>query len=180
MVRNTAREIAIHLSYELSFTDRGVDELLDSRLTAETFAALAGEDVQVILSVGEQVDIAALGPLPENVSVYPQVDQIAVLEKADVFLSHCGMNSASESLYFGVPLLCYPQTREQGGVAARVTALGAGLMLENPSVSCIKAAVKRLLSDTKIKERAEEIARSFHRCTGPIAAADKIEQVIGT
>ena len=141
-------------------------------------AALAGEDVQVILSVGDQVDIAQLGPLPENVSVYPQVDQIAVLEKADVFLSHCGMNSASESLYFGVPLLCCPQTREQGGVAARVTALGAGLMLENPSVSCIKAAVKRLLSDTKIKERAEEIARSFHRCTGPIAAADKIEQVI--
>ena len=143
-------------------------------------AALAGEDVQVILSVGEQVDIAALGPLPENVSVYPQVDQIAVLEQADAFLSHCGMNSASESLYFGVPLLCCPQTREQGGVAARVTALGAGIMLENPSVSCIKAAVKRLLSDTKIKERAEEIARSFHRCTGPVAAADKIEQVIGT
>lgn len=143
-------------------------------------AALAGEDVQLILSVGEQVDIAALGPLPENVSVYPKVDQIAVLEKADAFLSHCGMNSASESLYFGVPLLCYPQTREQGGVAARVTALGAGLMLGNPSVSCIKAAVKLLLSDTKIKANAEEIARSFHRCTGPVAAADKIEQVIGT
>lgn len=143
-------------------------------------AALAGEDVQLILSVGEQVDIAALGPLPENVSVYPKVDQIAVLEKADVFLSHCGMNSASESLYFGVPLLCYPQTKEQEGVAARVTALGAGIMLENPSVSCIKAAVKRLLSDTKIKANAEEIARSFHRCTGPVAAADKIEQVIGT
>ena len=143
-------------------------------------AALAGEDVQVILSVGEQVDIAALGPLPENVSVYPKVDQIAVLEKADAFLSHCGMNSASESLYFGVPLLCYPQTKEQGGVAARVTALGAGLMLENPSVSYIKAAVKLLLSDTKIKANAEEIARSFHRCTGPVAAADKIETVIET
>lgn len=143
-------------------------------------AALAGEDVQVILSVGDQVDIAQLGPLPENVSVYPKVDQIAVLEKADAFLSHCGMNSASEGLYFGVPLLCYPQTKEQGGVAARVTALGAGLMLEEPSQSAIKAAVKRLLSDTKIKANAEEIARSFHRCTGPIAAADKIEQVIGT
>ena len=142
-------------------------------------AALAGEDVQLILSVGEQVDMAQLGPLPANVSVYPRVDQIAVLEKADAFLSHCGMNSASESLYFGVPLLCYPQTREQGGVAARVTALGAGLMLEEPSQSAIKAAVKRLLSDTKIKENAEQIARSFHHCTGPIAAADKIEQVIG-
>lgn len=141
-------------------------------------AALAEEDMQVILSAGDAVDLAALGPLPANVSVYPRVDQIAVLEKADAFLSHCGMNSASESLYYGVPLLCYPQTREQGAVAARVTVLGAGLMLGDTSQSAIKAAVKRLLSDTKTRENAEQIARSFHRCTGPIAAADKIEQVI--
>lgn len=44
MVRNTAREIAIHLSYELSFTDKTVDELLDDRLTTERFADLAEED----------------------------------------------------------------------------------------------------------------------------------------
>ena len=44
MVRNTAREIAIHLSYELSFTDKSVEELLSDRLSAETFASLAGED----------------------------------------------------------------------------------------------------------------------------------------
>ena len=44
MIRNTAREIAIHLSYELSFTDKTVDELLDERLTADTFATLAEED----------------------------------------------------------------------------------------------------------------------------------------
>ncbi len=44
MVRNTAREIAVHLSYELSFTDKTVDELLDDRLTAERFADLAEED----------------------------------------------------------------------------------------------------------------------------------------
>ena len=44
MVRNTAREIAIHLSYELSFPDRPIGELVDDRLTAGTFATLAGED----------------------------------------------------------------------------------------------------------------------------------------
>ena len=64
-------------------------------------------------------------------------------------------------------------------MAARVTALGAGIMLEKPTQSAIKAAVKLLLSDTKIRENAREIARGFHRCTGPVAAADKIEQVIG-
>ena len=44
MVRNTAREIAVHLSYELSFTEKSIDALLDERLTAEAFAALAEED----------------------------------------------------------------------------------------------------------------------------------------
>lgn len=44
MVRNTAREIAIHLSYELSFTNKQIDALLDERLTKEAFAALAEEE----------------------------------------------------------------------------------------------------------------------------------------
>lgn len=44
MVRNTAREIAIHLAYELSFTDLSAAELLNQRLRMESFAALAEED----------------------------------------------------------------------------------------------------------------------------------------
>ena len=42
MTRNTAREIAAHLSYELSFTDKTVEELLQERLTSEAFAELDG------------------------------------------------------------------------------------------------------------------------------------------
>lgn len=44
MTRNTAREIAAHLSYELSFMDKTVEELLQERLTSEAFAELAEED----------------------------------------------------------------------------------------------------------------------------------------
>jgi len=44
MTRNTAREIAVHLSYEINFTDLPVQQLLDRRLTPETFAGLAEED----------------------------------------------------------------------------------------------------------------------------------------
>ena len=43
MTRNTAREIAAHLAYELSFTELGVEEFLDRRLAADTFAGLAEE-----------------------------------------------------------------------------------------------------------------------------------------
>jgi len=44
MVRNTAREIAVRLAYELSFTDRSVEELLSERLSGESFETLAAED----------------------------------------------------------------------------------------------------------------------------------------
>lgn len=43
MVRNTAREIAVHLSYELNFASGDMGELLDQRLSDESFSALAGE-----------------------------------------------------------------------------------------------------------------------------------------
>ena len=43
MTRNTAREIATHLAYELSFTELSVKDFLDIRLSEESFAILAEE-----------------------------------------------------------------------------------------------------------------------------------------
>lgn len=43
MIRNVAREIAMHLSYELSFTGLTADELLEQRLSSPHFEALAPE-----------------------------------------------------------------------------------------------------------------------------------------
>lgn len=44
MTRNTAREIAVHLAYELSFTDLAPEELVAQSLQSERFATLAAED----------------------------------------------------------------------------------------------------------------------------------------
>ncbi len=132
---------------------------------------------EVILSVGEKLPIESFGELPSNIAIYPRVDQIAVLKQADVFLSHCGMNSASESLYFGVPLVMLPQTSEQKGVAARIAQLGAGLHLEKTSPQAIWEAVETVLHTPSYRENAEKIAAGFRACGGAKAAADKIEAV---
>ena len=137
--------------------------------------ALKKSEYQVILSVGSQVDLSAFGTLPEHVEVYPSVDQIAVLQKADVFLTHCGMNSVSEALYFGVPLALLPRTKEQEGVAERVRQLGAGMLLQDTAPQAIRQAVDKLLTDPTYGKNAEAIAESFRACGGPKAAADKIE-----
>ena len=44
MTRNTAREIAMHLAYELSFTDLSPEEMVNERLTKDTFDTLSAED----------------------------------------------------------------------------------------------------------------------------------------
>ena len=131
-------------------------------------------DYQVIMSVGNLVDINDFGNLPENISVFSHVDQIAVLEKADVFVSHCGMNSVSESLYFEVPLVMLPQTTEQKGVAERVLTLGAGIKPDKKNAPSILNAVNKILSDNTYKDNAAKISKTFKNCAGASGASDKI------
>ncbi len=134
-------------------------------------------DYQVILSTGSQVDINRFGNLPANVSVYPTVDQIAVLQKADVFVTHCGMNSVSEALYYGVPLVMLPKTPEQSGVAERAKQLGAGVLLEKETPGAIYEAVSQVFNEKTYQENAQKIMNSFRACTGAVGAADKILEV---
>lgn len=147
-------------------------------LYSNCIKAFGNTETELLISAGESVDISSLGPLPENVRVERWVEQTAVLKEADVFLSHCGMNSAGESLYFGVPVLCFPQTSEQGAVAFRIKQLGAGRLLDSNSVVDIERETKLLTDDPSYRENAEGIGASFRRCGGAAAAADKIELLV--
>ena len=145
--------------------------------------ALKESDYQVVLSVGNQVDIRQLeeyvtkSESKAQFHVLTYVDQIAVLEKADAFLTHCGMNSVSEALFFKVPLVMYPQTNEQKGVAFRVNELGAGRFLESDSIPDIQSALKELVQCLEYKEQATVISNSFSKCGGSKAAVEKILDV---
>lgn len=129
---------------------------------------------EVVMSVGES---RAPANLPENIRVFQRVDQIAVLQVADVFVTHCGMNSVSEALYFGVPLVTRPLTPEEGGVATRTEELGAGLRLDRADPAAIRAAVDAVLADPKYRDAARKIEAGFRACDGAEAAAKHILSV---
>lgn len=140
-------------------------------------SALGDTDYQVIMSVGNLVSIENFGELPENISVFSHVDQIAVLKQADVFVSHCGMNSVSESLYFEVPLVMLPQTTEQKGVAERALELGAGIKIDKSDAGSLLSAINQIFNDSAYKENTKKIAQGFKNCSVAKGAADKIIQV---
>ncbi|MCQ1530490.1 macrolide family glycosyltransferase [Lutispora saccharofermentans] len=139
--------------------------------------ALADVDCQIIMSVGEKTDISSFVRLPDHFKVYPRVEQLKVLQQADVFITHCGMNSISESLYFGVPSVLFPLHSEEAMVANRVAELNAGKRLKSDAASSIREIVLQVLNDQSYKRNAEVISKSLQEAGGAGAAANKIEKV---
>ena len=136
---------------------------------------LGQTDWQVILSMGTNTE--QFDRLPGNIQVYESVDQMAVLSIADAFITHCGMNSASEGLYFQVPLVLFPQTPEQGAVARRVEELGAGVRLNSISEEDVLQALKKVLFEPGYRAAATRISESFHACGGAAEARAFLEEV---
>lgn len=142
---------------------------------SKCISALKDIDVEVIISCGNTVNQEIFGNLPANISVYPYVDQLDILSKADAFITHCGMNSVSESLYMAAPMILYPQTGEQCAVARRVTEIGAGILLRDDSSEGIRTAVQELLNNTAYSKAAAECSSDFRSCSGTVGAAEFIE-----
>lgn len=129
--------------------------------------ALGETPYRVVMAVGRESMRHALGPLPANVQAEAMVDQIGVLAAADVFLTHCGMNSVSEALSLTCPWVCCPQTQEQRGVANRVLALGAGLLLPDDSPQAIAQAIGIALSDPSYRPMPQPLPRAFGKVEAP-------------
>ena len=137
--------------------------------------ALKTMDVDVIISCGNAMNREEMGALPDNIQVFSYVDQLDILAKADVFITHCGMNSVSESLYMATPMVLYPQTGEQYAVARRVTEIGAGIILKNDSSESVRASVQEILGNKIYRNAAQECSADFRACPGTVGAAEFIE-----
>ena len=138
--------------------------------------ALRTMPVDVVISCGANRSEKLPETLPDNVQVFEHVDQPELLAKTDVFISHCGMNSVSESLYMAAPLVLYPQSAEQYAVAARAAECGAGIFLKDDSPEGIRNTVTEILQHPKYAEAAAACSSDFRACPGTAGAADFIEQ----
>ncbi len=142
----------------------------------QCFAAFADTPYQVVLSLGGRTDPAALGPIPANFLVRAFVPQLALLQRARLFITHGGMNSVSEALYYGVPLVVVPQAADQLIVARRVARLGAGVVLppQHRSATGLRASAAFVLADPHYRAAARRVGQTLRAAGGATHAADLV------
>jgi MGT family glycosyltransferase len=110
-----------------------------------------------------------VGAMPGNIDVRPWFPQLAVLQHADVFISHGGMNSTMEALHQGVPLVVVPQTPEQAANADRVAELGLGERVDDHTD--LRAAVERVAQSGTIRRNLDRMRAAIEAGGGAERAA---------
>jgi len=163
-------------SNKLIFISMGTVFNQQPELYTTCFKAFQESQATVVLSVGKQTDIRQLKDIPPNFIVRNYVPQLEILQQADVFITHGGMNSSSEGLYFGVPLVVIPVMGDQPIVANRIEELGAGLQLNRQELDAItlRNTTEQVLSNSSFKERSLEIGKSLRDSGGYKKAVEAI------
>lgn len=113
-------------------------------------------EIQVALSIGQNVKREALGSIPSNVIVVRKAPQLELLKRATLCITHAGLNTALESLGQGVPMVAIPIGYDQPGVAARVAHHGVGqfVEIEDLTVERIRRLTEEVLENPHYREKA--------------------------
>lgn len=148
----------------------------DTAFFQNCIEAFRGENVDVIVSVGQKFDIKKLKNIPENIHIYNSVPQIDVLEFADVFVTHGGMNSVSESFVKGTPMVVIPFVSDQPVNARRIEELGFGKRMEYKQIASesLKQTVFSVLHDKKIASNMKQTQELIANAPGNAGGARMI------
>lgn len=134
--------------------------------------ALGRAPVGALVTVGRDVDPAALGAIPPNVWVERFVPQAQVLPSCAAVVSHGGSGTILGALAAGVPLVLLPQGADQFENAARCVRAGVALELqpERATAETIASALEAVRTEPSYAEAARRIQEE-------IAAMQPAEQV---
>ncbi|MDA1236151.1 MAG: glycosyltransferase [Acidobacteria bacterium] len=143
--------------------------------------ALEGADMQLVVSLGGEEPLEA-PQLPGGPLAVRFAPQLKLLERADLMVTHAGMNSSLECLAYGVPMVVLPLAHDQFGIAARVEWSGVGVRVqpEERTVERLKESIQTIFGTPKYREAAQDFARLIRDRNGLSRAADIVEQVART
>lgn len=141
-----------------------------------------GRSFQYILSLNKSFEIDEFGELPPNVTVSRWVPQIDVLKRASLMITHGGLGTVKECIFFGVPMVVLPLGRDQTRNAERIThcRLGTALDLDATTGEELVTAVERVLEEPWATRGIAKMQRIFRRAQESEVGADLVEHFLAS
>jgi UDP:flavonoid glycosyltransferase YjiC (YdhE family) len=133
--------------------------------------------IDVIATIGSNLDPDELGPQPANVQIERYLPQSEVLPRCRAVVSHGGSGSILGALSHGLPSVVLPMGADQPQNAARCEELGVARVLDAvlATPEDVRDAVTDVLTDPSCRLAAERIADEIAALPGPEATVPLLE-----
>ena len=146
------------------------------RIILKAAAAIPGR--QLVLSIGSNIQMDDIGPIPASAIVVPKAPQIELLKRAELCITHAGINTTLESLALDVPMVAIPVGFDQPGIAARIVYHGVGESVPVASMNKedLSGAIQEVLGNPSYRDTARRFQRTIAQTHGLDRAADVLER----
>jgi UDP:flavonoid glycosyltransferase YjiC (YdhE family) len=146
-------------------------------LFPRALAALRGLPVDVVVTVGRDLDPAELGAQPDNIHVTHTIPQDALLPHCDLVICHGGSGSVLGAMRHGLPVVLLPMGADQPLNGARCAELGLGLTLDpmTASLEAIRTAISTALHDGRYRAVARRMQAEIDGLPGLDHALTRLE-----
>ncbi len=146
-------------------------------LFPRVLAGLRELPINLIATVGRQIDPLAFGRQPANVHIERFVPQSLVLPHCDLIVCHGGSGSVLGALAHGLPSVLLPMGADQPHNARRCEQLGLAAVLHpvHATPETVRDAAAAVLGDPNYRQRAERVRDEILALPGPATAVGLLE-----
>jgi UDP:flavonoid glycosyltransferase YjiC (YdhE family) len=162
------------------FTLGTVFNLESGDLFTRVLAGLRDLPINVIATVGREIDPAEFGPQPANIQIERFIPQPAILPHCAAVVAHGGSGSVIGALAHGLPMVLLPMGADQPLNAARCADLGVAQALDavEATPETVRAAVATVLADPSYRRAAERLRDEIAALPEPAHAVTLLERLV--
>ncbi|WP_424628656.1 glycosyltransferase [Bradyrhizobium sp. SYSU BS000235] len=159
----------------VSFSTTNQDQ---ADVVQRTVNAIGHIEMDAVVTLGPALKDTSLRA-PANVTFLPSAPHDLVMKEVTLVVTHGGHGTVSRALSHGLPLLVMPMGRDQGDIAARVEACGAGLVLEPTATEAdIAATIRRLIEEPQFHAEARRLERIMTAEISKNSLVSELEQIV--
>jgi UDP:flavonoid glycosyltransferase YjiC (YdhE family) len=162
------------------FTLGTVFNLESGDLFGRVLAGLRDLPIDVVVTVGREIDPLEFGPQPANVRIERYIRQSLLLPRCSLVVSHAGSGSVIGALAHGLPLVLIPMGADQPHNAARCEQLGVARVLDavEATPDTVRETVSAVLAAATYRQAAERIRDEFAALPDPAHAVSLLERLV--